>query len=56
MQIFLGELPIISIILAFPEPVPYAGDKRIFMAEQFYDIDNPARRKIHISLYQEMPR
>lgn len=31
----------------FPEPVPYAGDKRIFMAEQFYDISNPARRKIH---------
>ena len=31
----------------FPEPVPYAGDKRIFMAEQFYDISNPQRRKIH---------
>lgn len=31
----------------FPEPVPYAGDKRIFMAEQFYDITNPARRAIH---------
>lgn len=30
-----------------PEPVPYAGDKRIFMAEQFYDISNPARRSIH---------
>ena len=22
----------------FPEPLPYAGDKRIFMAEQFYDV------------------
>ncbi len=33
----------------FPEPVPYAGDKRIFMAEQFYDIDNPARRKLHVA-------
>lgn len=31
----------------FPEPVPYAGDKRIFMAEQFYDITNPARRALH---------
>ncbi len=31
----------------FPEPVPYAGDKRIFMAEQFYDISNPARRELH---------
>ncbi|MFV5690115.1 DUF6298 domain-containing protein [Flavobacterium sp. ZT3R25] len=31
----------------FPEPPPYAGDKRIFMAEQFYDVSNPARRKLH---------
>jgi hypothetical protein len=31
----------------FPEPPPYAGDKRIFMAEQFYDVTNPARRKLH---------
>ena len=31
----------------FPEPVPYAGDKRIFMAEQFYDISNPVRRDLH---------
>lgn len=30
----------------FPEPVPYAGDKRIFLAEQFYDISNPARREL----------
>jgi len=28
----------------FPEPPPFAGDKRIFMAEQFYDETNPARR------------
>ncbi|MBE9665263.1 DUF6298 domain-containing protein [Mucilaginibacter boryungensis] len=28
----------------FPEPVNYAGDKRQFMAEQFYDETNPARR------------
>ncbi|WP_090647905.1 DUF6298 domain-containing protein [Mucilaginibacter sp. OK283] len=31
----------------FPEPVPYAGDKRQFMAEQFYDETNPVRRKFH---------
>ena len=31
----------------FPEPVPYAGDKRIFMAEQFYDINNPVLRPLH---------
>jgi hypothetical protein len=31
----------------FPEPPPYAGDKRIFMAEQFYDITNPTRRELH---------
>jgi len=31
----------------FPEPVPYAGDKRIFMAEQFYDISNPVRKELH---------
>jgi hypothetical protein len=27
----------------FPEPPPYAGDKRIFMAEQFYDVTDPVR-------------
>lgn len=31
----------------FPEPPPYAGDKRIFMAEQFYDVSNPVRKKLH---------
>ncbi|WP_276381199.1 DUF6298 domain-containing protein [Flavobacterium sp. H4147] len=31
----------------FPEPPPYAGDKRIFMAEQFYDVTNAERRKLH---------
>jgi hypothetical protein len=31
----------------FPEPPPYAGDKRIFMAEQFYDIDHPVRKQLH---------
>ena len=31
----------------FPEPVPFTGDKRIFMADYFYDIDNPKRRELH---------
>jgi uncharacterized protein DUF6298 len=31
----------------FPEPPPFAGDKRIFMAEQFYDATNPVRRALH---------
>jgi hypothetical protein len=31
----------------FPEPPPYAGDKRIFMAEQFYDVSQPTRRALH---------
>ncbi|MGS2760908.1 DUF6298 domain-containing protein [Sinomicrobium sp. M5D2P9] len=31
----------------FPEPPPYAGDKRIFLAEQFYDVNHPVRRKLH---------
>lgn len=33
--------------VGFPEPVPYAGDKRIFMAEQFYDTLHPVRRELH---------
>lgn len=33
--------------VGFPEPVPYAGDKRIFMAEQFYDVSHPERRALH---------
>jgi len=31
----------------FPEPPPYAGDKRIFLAEQFYDITDPVRVTLH---------
>ncbi len=34
-------------ITGFPEPPPYAGDKRIFMADQFYDVTNPTRRALH---------
>lgn len=31
----------------FPEPPPYAGDKRIFMGAQFYDVTHPVRRELH---------
>jgi hypothetical protein len=31
----------------FPEPPNYAGDKRIFMAEHFYDVTHPVRRELH---------
>lgn len=31
----------------FNEPVNFAGDKRIFYAEQFYDVQQPERRKLH---------
>jgi hypothetical protein len=33
--------------MGFPEPPPYAGDKRIFMAEQFYDVAHPVRRAVY---------
>jgi len=36
----------------FNEPVNYAGDKRIFYAQQFYDLSNPTRKKLH-QLYIE---
>ena len=31
----------------FPEPVPFAGDKRIFIAEQFYNEQDPVLRPLH---------
>ena len=37
----------------FPEPVPYAGDKRLFMAEQFYDETHPVRRPLHIAYIKQ---
>ena len=33
--------------LGFPEPVNFAGDKRIFRADMFYDISNPIRRQYY---------
>jgi len=37
----------------FPEPPPYAGDKRIFQAELFYDVTHPVRRKLHEAYIQQ---
>ena len=31
----------------FPEPVPFAGDKRIFLAEQFYNEQDSVLRPLH---------
>lgn len=31
----------------FPEPVPFTGDKRLFMAEYFYNENNPVLRPLH---------
>ena len=31
----------------FPEPVPFTGDKRVFMAEQFYNVNDPVLRPLH---------
>ena len=31
----------------FSEPVNFSGDKRIFVADQFYDITHPGRRELH---------
>ncbi len=31
----------------FPEPPPFAGDKRIFIADHFYDVTHPVRRELH---------
>ena len=31
----------------FLEPVNFSGDKRIFVADEFYDINHPVRRELH---------
>jgi hypothetical protein len=31
----------------FPEPPRYAGGKRVFMADAFYDVTHPVRRALH---------
>lgn len=31
----------------FAEPTNFAGDKRVFVADMFYDVDHPTRRPLH---------
>lgn len=31
----------------FPEPVPFTGDKRVFMTSLFYDVKNPVLQPLH---------
>lgn len=33
--------------MGFPEPVPYAVDKRVFMSEHFYDVSHEGRRELY---------
>ena len=34
-------------VTGLPEPPPYVGDKRIFLAERFYDVSNAKLRELH---------
>ena len=35
--------------VGFQEPPPYAGKKRIFQADEFYDVSHPVRRALHVA-------
>jgi hypothetical protein len=39
---------------SFPEPVPFTGDKRIFMASYFYNIKDPVLRSLHKAYIEHM--
>lgn len=34
-------------VTGLPEPPPYVGDKRIFLADRFYDVSTPQLRELH---------
>ncbi len=38
----------------FPEPVPFAGDKRVWVAEFFYDTNQPQMKKLHKQYIENM--
>ncbi len=38
----------------FPEPVPFIGDKRVYMAEYFYDTANPTMARLHSQYIKNM--
>ena len=35
--------------VGFAEPPPYANKKRIFQADEFYDVSHPVRRSLHVA-------
>jgi hypothetical protein len=37
----------------FAEPVHFAGDKRVFVADMFYDVSHPVRRELHRSYIRQ---
>ncbi|MDX1928670.1 MAG: DUF6298 domain-containing protein [Pirellulaceae bacterium] len=39
--------------VGFQEPPPYAGKKRIFQADEFYDVSHPVRRALHAAYIQQ---
>ena len=39
---------------SFPEPVPFTGDKRVFMASYFYNIKDPVLRSLHKAYIEYM--
>ncbi|MBW4889022.1 pectate lyase [Mucilaginibacter sp. HMF5004] len=38
---------------SFPEPVPFAGDKRLFMAEEFYNEKDPSLTALHTAFINQ---
>ena len=38
--------------VGFPEPPAYANNKRIFQADEFYDVEHPVRRALHSAYIQ----
>lgn len=39
--------------VGFPEPPAYANKKRIFQADEFYDVDHPVRRALHVAYIRQ---
>lgn len=39
--------------VGFQEPPPYAGKKRIFQADEFYDVTHPVRRRLHVAYIRQ---
>ncbi len=39
--------------VGFAEPPPYANKKRIFQADEFYDVNHPVRRALHVAYIRQ---